>query len=201
MHIVTDIAELKARQDNLDAVHVAHAELVTASHSKHVVALDRRPLKFRSPAGSDCEDCNEPEFLVRDAVAGKELLMCRGCLNATRRLSLVHTHMVTHICCMCDITLDSFGIVSGANHRTEVPIEDFEDRDGVRQPGMKSRIESGLITIEDVEHKVMPGFDISQQWVVLHHLVHDDAQHCGGCRHVTHPGCNPRLCATIIHPH
>jgi hypothetical protein len=147
---VTDIAELQSVQDNHDAAHAEHAVAVV-NHHKTLAAhaqmepLDKRANKFIRPTGEDCE-CGEATFLVRDAMAGREVVVCRDCLNANRRLSLGHSHMTHDICFRCELSYDSFGIVIAANHHT-YPIEDFTMA-GVDRPGLKSLIVDNKVSIE-----------------------------------------------------
>ena len=197
---VTNITELKDRQDFVDQKHIEHAAAVSAKHPNHS-ALYRHPLKILAPVDTICSDCDEPEFRVRDESLGAVVGLCRDCINATRQLSLVHTHMITHVCLMCELTTDSFGIINGATHRVELPIEDFFaiDRvsgERVRKPGMKSLIGSGLVELDDqATHSVVVGQDIIQNWTLTHHVVHDVDKHCAGCKHVRDPGCpGPGIC-------
>ena len=147
---VTDISELKAVQDKHDAAHAEHAVAVVDHHKtlaahSHMEPLDKRANKFLRPTGEDCE-CGEANFLVRDATAGREVVVCRDCLNANRRLSLGHSHMTQDICYHCELSYDSFGIVIAANHHT-FPIEDFIINENPR-PGLKSLIVENKVSIE-----------------------------------------------------
>ena len=174
---IRNIQELKDRQDSIDQMHIDHAAEVSLMHPNHA-ALDRRPLKLLNPITNlFCADCEEPEFQVRDKVAGTEGPRCRGCINATVRLSLEHTNMVKKMCIRCEITTDSYGIVNGANHIEVRHIEDFAFKGGVA-PGLKRLIDLNLMEIDDDTDMTM-----------IHTSAHRPNEHCVGCKFVRHPGC------------
>jgi hypothetical protein len=147
---VRDISELQSVQDKHDVAHAEYA-IAVVNHHKSFAAhaqmepLDKRANKFVAPTGGECE-CGEANFLVRDATAGREVIVCRDCLNANRRLSLGHSHMTKDICFRCELSYDSFGIVVAANHHT-FPIEDFTIA-GVSRPGLTSLIVDNKVSIE-----------------------------------------------------
>ena len=147
---ITDISELKSVQDKHDVAHAEHAVAVVNHHKtlaghSQMEPLDKRANKFVRPTGEDCE-CGEANFLVRDATAGREIVVCRDCLNANRRLSLGHSQMTRDLCFRCELSYDSFGIVVAANHHT-YPIEDFTMA-GVDRLGLKSLIVDHRVSIE-----------------------------------------------------
>lgn len=188
MVIVQSIDELITRQGKVDAAFRAEADRVSTTHPDW--PKDPRPYRFVRSLNTDCpvKGCGAPVFLVRDREVGKEIPICRACLNATRKLSLIHRDPIVDCCLVCRVDTDSFGIVIAANHRMEVPFEDFPNRkstapEGAMVHGLKTRIANGLIEVDD-----------DDDWVYLHHVVHDRfdvdgvEQHCAGCCR-RHRGC------------
>jgi len=180
MGVVQNITELEVRVASRDQSYVDHAAAVSLEHPNHA-ALDLRPLKWLNAAnGVSCADCGEPEFNVRDQTAGTDGLRCRGCINATRQLSLVHSNMIKQLCLKCEVTLDSYGLVNGANHLRVVNIEDFMVNGNVIA-GLKTLIGQGLVEIDDLT-------DIC----LIHTAAHDADHHCPGCKYVREPACPGR---------
>ena len=195
---VINIKQLQDRVDAYDKSHVDHATEVSHIHGHEgAEGIDNRPLKHLPGApgtpGTFCpvEACQAIQFRVTDQTTGVDKIVCRECLNATRRLSLQHSHMINGLCFRCTLNYDRYGIIVSATHRTENPLSDFwdprdneakaksEGRERLIMKGTLFRIEQGLVEIDDVD----------PSWVLFHHRVHDAGQHCVGCRHVRHPGC------------
>jgi uncharacterized protein (DUF1778 family) len=180
MGVVENITELEARVAARDQSYVDHAAAVSLEHPEHA-ALDRRPLKLLHAAnGVSCDDCGEPEFNVRDQTAGTDGNRCRGCINATRQLTLVHSHMIKQLCLRCEVTLDSYGLVNAANHGLVVNIEDFMLK-GVVIAGLKTLIGQGLVEIDDLKDVCL-----------IHTVVHAADHHCPGCKWLREPACPGR---------
>lgn len=77
--------------------------------------------------------------------------MCRCCVNAIVKQSLKHDRDGKKLCLNCVHTVDSLGIVTGANHFNH-NIEDWvQVLDGVshNRKGLRSLIDDGAIDILD----------------------------------------------------
>lgn len=161
--IVTDIQVLIDRQNANDLD--AHTTIVDAALVTHP-SLQREhfhstPLKLVSAVnGPDCPECGEPTFTVRDKSSGRTAPRCRMCINTIRRQSLGHRqYSDLEICCSCEITYDSVGIISGCIHQMR-PVEDqpFEE-DGVviriRQ-GIGPLCRDGCVDVTDNVLTILP---------------------------------------------
>ncbi len=150
MAIVTDIEELFTRQATMDAEAQTLRDTVTAAHPGRASDYSPRPIRLLNPNDvGTCEECGEPEFTVRDAGSGRTLSMCRMCINAIRRGSLLHTQYGRlEICWVCEITVDSLGIIDGAIHRTK-PVDDQTLPGGTIRHGIMPYLLAGRIDNTD----------------------------------------------------
>ena len=175
--VVTDISQLQARQDAMDTATMNAADLVSRAHPDEG-NLRERVVKIHSATftGEECLCCGADLMRVEDLVTGHPVEMCKASMDAVIRLSLTHERLVTHLCLECKVTT-SQGVANGANHRHELPIEDFMFK-GVRKGGLKSLIARGWVEVDE-----------DKGFVLLHQVDHTDTQHCKGCTRSRHPGC------------
>jgi len=145
------ISELETRQATKDRECDEMISACLAAHQDHVPDLAPRPQKIvKVEHEKICEDCGDPEYLVRDQKSGLTLPRCRMSINAIMRQSLTHTQYGgQEICYRCEITYDSLGIINGAIHHTW-PIEDFTDQDsGETVAGLKTLIADECFDLTD----------------------------------------------------
>jgi len=127
---IHSIEVLKTRQAAKDD---ESGTMITAYNEKHhgheseynIVWQLRRDIRLlgdQKTAKGFCVDCEEDTYMVSDSDTGKNVELCKGCINVIRRQSLVH-RASSELCLNCEITFDSVGLISGANHVT-FPIED-----------------------------------------------------------------------------
>mgnify|MGYP005820559849 CR=1 FL=1 len=177
--IVTSVDQLRERQTAMDAQAGA---LVASTNAAHATPHDLSLRGIHSPASrvnvGICEDCGDPEFTVTDSRSGITEPKCRMCINAIRRQSLQHTQYVAEICYNCEITYDSIGLVTGATHTTK-PLSDRPNRMGGVILGWTSLVAAGWVEIDDETDIVM-----------VHRTTHTADEHCDGCEHIRHPGCD-----------
>jgi hypothetical protein len=98
MTIVTDIQVIRDRVDGLDKEHTDNATMVGLAHGGTTITrVGWKQQRDGGELNTKCVDCNEPEFVILNVGTGAQEKHCRDCINATRKLSLVHSHMITHI--------------------------------------------------------------------------------------------------------
>lgn len=140
-----------------------------------------------------CIECGEPEFLILDGQSGRTEPRCRGCFNAIIRQSLQHHQYTDEICGNCEITYDSIGLISGANHHPR-PCDDrpkgkpLPDGTRANRLGWDSLLALNLIEVDEPTNILL-----------VHHANHLATEHCNGCEVVRHPGClGPGKCVEAV---
>jgi len=195
---VFNIQILKDRQDSIDAGHSSNARDVATAHGDDpFVRISGPKLLGVTTANCTTVGCGDIAFHVRTPGRGEEV-MCRNCMNAIRRLSLVHDHLKNRICLVCVLDYGSLGDLTAAMHTDQIPITDYVGRvkaaDGTIMheravlPGLESRVANGLVSIEDANDEV-----------VIHELSHSSSEHCEACQPIRHPDCmRAGLCGNCI---
>lgn len=160
---VTDIAVLKARQQAEDDAHTTALAAVELSHGGTSLGGFAPVLASAPYTDEDCQVCGDALFKIN--VQGRMKLLCAHCINAIRLVSVNHLNPEM-VCYRCEAAYDNDGLMQWDSH---LQMTSFD---------LAARIAADLVEIED-----------DPDVVVIHDLVHQPDQHCGGCAFIRHPGC------------